>query len=118
MICVQKRSWFDNISIFVGVGLGGGAKVTLVSDDDGGGGGFEVLAIGGVGFANEDGDGRWGGGGGVVYVVLVFTICGCWMLCILAHSQGPYCCSSLFSVPPLSVQVLQSFSSWIRRPHQ
>lgn len=48
---------FDSISLFVGVCLGSGAKVTLVSGDDGGGGGFEVLAIGGVGFVNEHGVG-------------------------------------------------------------
>ena len=68
----------------MGVCLGSDAEVTLVSNDDGGDDGSEVLAIGGVGFVNERGVGRWGGGGGVVCVVLVLTVCGCWMLCTLA----------------------------------
>ena len=102
----------------MGVCLGSGAKVTLVSDDDGGGGGFKVLAIDGVSFVKGQGVGRWGGGGGVVCVVLVLTVCGCWMLCTLARSQGSYYCSSFSNGPPLSIQVWQSFSSWFRRPHQ
>ena len=102
----------------MGVCLGSDAEVTLVSNNDGDGDGSEVLAIGGVGFVNERGVGRWGGGGGVVCVVLVLTVCGCWMLCTLARSQGSYCCSSFSNEPPLSIQVWQSFSSWFRRPHQ
>lgn len=89
----------------MGVCLGSGAEVTLVLDDDGGSGGSEVLAIGGVSLANGQGVGRCGGGGGVVCVVLVLTVCGCWMLCTLAQSQGPHYCSSFFSEPPLSIQV-------------
>lgn len=98
----------------MGVCLGIGVEVTLVSDVDGSGGESEVVAVGGVGFANGQGVGRRGEGGGVF---LVLTICGYWMLCALAWSQGPYCCSSFFSEPPLSIEVWQSFSSWFRRPH-
>ena len=70
----------------MGVCLESDAEVTLVSDDNGGSGGSEVFAVGGVCFVEGKGVGWCGGGGGVVCVVLVFTICGCWMLCTISRS--------------------------------
>lgn len=60
----------------------------MESDDGRGGGGFGLCCAGGVGFTDGEGVGRWVGGGGVGCVVLVFTTCGCWILCVLALSQG------------------------------
>lgn len=88
-------------------GAGGGGVVVWANDA--GGGGVVTLAVGGEGFGRRLRDGPCVGV--MAGMVLLLTICGCWMLVSAVRSQGSYCWSSLFMVPSLPVHRVQSFSS-------
>ena len=102
---VSKVGWHGGVGLADGVDGGG----VVVWADGAGGGGVVVWVVGGGGFGHGLRDGPCVGG--VVGMVLLLTICGCWMLVNAVRSQGPYCWSSLFMVPSLLVHSVQSFSS-------
>ena len=102
---ISKVGWHGGAKLADGVGGGG----VVVWADDVGGGGVVALAVGGEGFGRRLRDGPCVGV--VAGMVLLLTICGCWMLVSAVRSQGSYCWSSLFMVPSLPVHRVQSFSS-------
>ena len=118
VVCERKRSGSANISLFVGIDFWGITWFSSGIDDGIYCDRVAVMVYGGDSFVCGKGVGQWCGGGGGVWEVLLFTTWGCWILVVLARNQRLYCWSSLFRVPSLSNQVLQSFSSWFNKPHQ
>ena len=80
--------------------------------------GFVVGAVVEVGVGDGRG-GRGGSLGGLCFrVLLPLTTWDYWRLMVGARNHAPYCWSSVLLVALPSVQRWQSFSSWLRTPHQ
>ena len=121
VICAWKRFGSDKISMFVGTVSEIVACIAVVAEfmaREGSGIGCGGVGIGGDGRVEGDSVGREGRGGAEGVVAFVWTTCGCCMFVTVALSHGPYCCVSLWRLPPFSATSLQSHSSWFIRPHQ